>query len=385
MKKNILLISLLFLLGACSQNAHLTKPDEGAANTNNGANGKLGSPENPDNSGGNGSKPTPPTTGNENPGTTPNPPGGSQPGNNPGQNPALEIPTAGKVNIEITITSPDLNTIYFSGRFTGKPSETLESLTPFSTDSRSLISWEKTKKYIHFKLGSNLQSAQFNKVSWAQANNITYHLFDSSRTHVLEEGQRGEAKEVRLGLNRINASGKIDIFAQIYPVEYLYAIDDEALSQAQPGSKGDAFYVQGLAKDRWVRGLEYISNTRLLYRNVNCSAGFDFVDTMIAPRRHNFQAEVIAKRNLSNEWIPFKQQGSGSLTLLEAIGKAFTSKAAFFSEVEDFGGNCTFKVQGLIILPELSTEKVTGLQVKLKDQDNETGSASFGMTILEAY
>lgn len=381
MKKNILLISLLFLLGACSQNAHLTKPDESATNTNNGANGKLGSPENPDN--GSGSKPTLPGTGNE----TPNNPGGTNPGGGttPVQNPPLDIPAAGKVNIEITITSPELNTIYFSGRFNGKPSESLESLNPISTDSRSKLSWEKTKKYIHLKLSSNLKNAQFNKVAWAKANNMTYNLFDSTRSHVLEEGQRGEAKDIRLGLSRINAAGKTDIFAQIYPVEYLYAIDDEALSQAQAGSKGDAFYIQGLAKDRWVRGLEYISNTRLLYRNINCSSGYDFVDTMIAPRRHNFQAEVIAKRNLANEWIAFKQQGSGSLTLLEAIGKAFTNKAASFSEVEDFGGNCTFKVQGLIILPELSREKVNGLQVKLKNQDNETGSAAFGMTILEAY
>lgn len=385
MKKNILLISLLFLLGACSQNAHLTKPDEGAANTNNGANGKLGSPENPDNGGSSGSKPTPPSAGNENP-STPNTPGTPNiPGVPGGENPPLEIPSAGKVNMELTITSPAMDFIYFSGRFTGKPSERLEALTPTSTDARSKISWDKVKNHIHFKLGSNLKNIQFDKVAWAQANNISYHLFDSSHTHVLEEHKRGEAKDIRLGLNRISADGKKDIFAQIYPVQFLYAIDDEAVSQAQAGPQGDAFYTIGLAKDRWVRGLEYVSNTRLLYRNVNCSSGYDFVDTMIAPQRHNFQAQVKAKRNLSGEWISYKQQNLKSLTLLEAIGNAFSDKSASFSAVEDFGGNCSFKVQGLIILPELSLEKVDGIQVLLKDQFGETGNASFGMTVMEAY
>lgn len=385
MKKNILLITLLFLLGACSQNAHLTKPDEGTTNANNGTNGKLGSPETPDNGGGNGSKPTSPNTGNQNPGTPHTPGTPNLPGSPGVEKPPLEIPTAGKVNVEITITSPSIDFIYFSARFTGKPNDRLEALTPTSTDSRSKISWDKVKKYIHLKLSSQLKNIQFDKAAWAQANNISYHLFDSTRTHILEENKRGEAKDIRLGLNRISSDGKKDLFAKIYPVEYLYAIDDEAVSQAQYGPKGDAFYTKGLAKDRWVRGLEYVSNTRLLYRNVNCSPGYDFVDTMIAPQRHNFQAQVVAKRNLAGEWIPYNQQNSESLTLLEAIGNAFSDKSASFSAVEDFGGNCSLKVQGLIILPKLSLEKVDGIQVLLKDQFNEAGSAAFGMTIMEAY
>ena len=326
----VILSTLVIFMFACSQNAHLTRPDQGGDN------------------------------------------------NGVSQKPSDSVPPA---KLKVTIEDNDHGTKLFSGLFLVEGS--LNEINPAEVDADSSYAWNQFSKYFQGRSEGDLSGVQFEKVAWAKESGEHYQLFDSTESYVLTDGQRGAARSVKLTLTQ-TIPGKSPVSkVVVYPVQYRYTIDDEALNQGRAGKKNDAYYAQGLVPGRYIRGLEYVSNRNLLYRNINCHNGYDFIDTYVLNGRNNFKARVTARRNQAGVWVPFQQTYS---TLLGAVGFALTNKrAAYFSDILDYGGNCTYKVQGLMSVKALNSEVIDGVRVELIAQNGEKGFAQFGVTVIEAY
>tara|TARA_B110001454_G_C12723278_1_gene436204 strand:- start:2005 stop:2994 length:990 start_codon:yes stop_codon:yes gene_type:complete len=328
--KKIILSTLAIFMFACSQNAHLTRPDTSG-----------------DNSG-------------------------------LSQKPGDTVPPA---KMKVTLEDVQQGTKLFSGLFLAEGN--LNELSPAEVESDSVYRWDQFSKYFQGRAEGDIAGVEFEKVNWAKESNEHYQLFDATESYVLAEGQRGVARSIKMTVTQ-TIPGKSPVTkVVVYPVQYRYSIDDEALNQGRLGRKNDVYYVQGLVPGRYVRGLEYVSNRNLLYRNINCHNGYDFIDTYVLNGRNNFKARVTARRNQAGTWIPFQQTYS---TLLGAVGFGLTNKrTAYFSDVLDYGGNCTFKVQGLMSVKALNSEIIDGIRVELIAQNGEKGYAEFGVTVLEAY
>lgn len=323
-------ISLVLFMLACSQNAHLTQPD--------------------------------PADGN----------GGLS------QKPIDKIAPA---QMKITLEDVGQNVILFSGLFVadGRLSESV----PVDVAPESIFQWDQLAKYFHGHTAGDISQVTFEKLAWAKESAEHYSLFEPTESFVLLEDQRGRARSIKLTVSQTLPNQTAKSYIQNYPIQYRYVIDDEALNQGRPGRKNDVYYAQGLVPGRYIRGLEYVSNRNLLYRNINCGGGYDFIDTYVFNGRNNFKARVTARRSTGGVWKPFQQTYS---TLLGAVGFALTNKrAAYFSDILDYGGNCSFKVQGLMSVSVLNSEVIDGLRVELTAQNGEKGFAEFGVTVLEAY
>ncbi|GEM_PF-2845606 len=328
--KKILLGSLAILIISCSENAHLTRPD----------------------------------LGNENSGLA------QKPSDPPDQ-----------IQMKVTLEEIDSGAKVFSGLFATEGS--LGSLQPFEVDADSEVGWDRLAGFFDGRTDEDITKIQFDKVGWATAFGYNYRLFDNSESRVIPVSERNQAKAVRLTLIQSFPGQGPRTLVKEFPIQYRYTIDDEALNQGRVGKKNDVYYAQGLVSGRHVRGLEYVSNRNLLYRNINCHNGYDFIDTYVLNGRNNFKARVVARRDQAGVWRPFQQTYS---TLLGAVGFALTGKrGAYFSDVLAYGGNCTYKVQGLISVAALSSDVIDGIRVELIAQTGERGFAEFGVTVLEAY
>lgn len=328
--KKVILSTLVIFMFACSQNAHLTRPDQGSDS------------------------------------------------NGLSRKPSDIVPPA---KLKVTIEDNDRGTKLFAGLFLVEGN--LSEINPTEVDADSVYAWDQFSKHFQGRAEGDLAGVQFEKIAWAKESNEHYRLFDSTESHVLADGQRGAARSVKLTLTQ-TIPGKSPVSkVVVYPVQYRYTIDDEALNQGRSGKKNDVYYAQGLVPGRYIRGLEYVSNRNLLYRNINCHNGYDFIDTYVLNGRNNFKARVIGRRNQSGVWVPLQQTYS---TLLGAVGFGLTNKrAAYFSDILAYGGNCTFKVQGLMSVTALNPEIIDGVRVELIAQNGEKGFADFGVTVLEAY
>lgn len=328
--KKVVVVFLTVFIFACSQNAHLTQPDTIEVN------------------------------------------------NALSQKPTETAPIP---KMKIVLSDHDQNNILFSGTFTGKGLLSEGQLIEFDSDSK--YRWDEISKFFKGFIDGDLTVLNFEKVLWAKELGQSYRLFDISENFILPENSRGKAHTIILSIAQSLPNQPTQTRVVIYPIQYRYAIDDEALSQGKFGIKNDVFYTQGLVTGRYVRGLEYVSNRNLLYRNINCSKGYDFIDTYVYSGRNNFKARVIARRDTNGIWKPLIQPYS---TLLGAVGFGLTQqRSAYFSDVLSYGGNCTFKVQGLMSVNALTLEAIDGLRVELIAQNGEMGFADFGVTILEAY
>lgn len=328
--KKIVISCLAMWILACSQNAHLTRPDLAA----------------------------------ENSGLS--------------QKPSDKIAPA---KTKIVLEDNDQKTILFSGSFVAEGK--LSEVEPAEVDGSSIYRWSQLAKYFKGRIEGDLTQIEFEKIVWAKESGERYRLFDVAENLVLPENQRGKARAVKLTVTQTLPNQAPQLHTHLYPVQYRYVIDDEALNQGQVGNKNDAYYAKGLMPGRYVRGLEYVSNRKLLYRNINCHGGYDFIDTYVYNGRYNFKARVIARRDGGGTWNSFLQPYS---TLLGAVGFGLTNKrAAYFSDILAYGGNCTFKVQGLMSVDVLNSEVLDGLRVELIAQTGEKGFADFGVTVLEAY
>lgn len=328
--KKIFVGFLVLLTMSCSENAHLTRPDVGSEN------GSLS------------------------------------------QKPAEPI---APVQLRITLEETASGKKIFSGVFVTEGA--LAEMQPLEVDTDSEVGWDRVLSYFAGRAEGDIEKIKFDKISWAVGFGYNYRLFDITETQIVPESQRRQAKAVRMTLVQTLPGQAPKTLVKEFPVQYRYVIDDEALTQGKPGRKNDVFYAQGLIPGRFVRGLEYVSNRNLLYRNINCHNGYDFIDTYVLNGRNNFKARVMARRTPAGEWAAFKQPYS---TLLGSVGFALTGKyAAYFSDVLAYGGNCTFKVQGLMSVAALTPEVIDGVRVELIAQNGEKGFADFGVTVLEAY
>lgn len=328
--KKIFLGSLVVIIMSCSENAHLTRPD----------------------------------LGNENGGLA------QKPSDTPSQ-----------VQMKVTLEYVDSGAKIFSGLFVSEGN--LGGMQPSDVDADSEVGWNRLAGFFDGRTDGDLAQVQFDKLGWAVAFGYNYRLFDIYESRVIPVNERNQAKAVKLTLTQIFPGQDAKTLLKEFPIQYRYTIDDEALNQGRAGKKNDVYYAQGLVPGRYVRGLEYVSNRNLLYRNINCHNGYDFIDTYVLNGRNNFKARVIARRDQAGVWRPFQQTYS---TLLGAVGFGLTGKrGAYFADVLAYGGNCTFKVQGLMSVLALSSEAIDGLRVELIAQNGEKGFAEFGVTVLEAY
>ncbi|MBL7555364.1 MAG: hypothetical protein JNM24_06040 [Bdellovibrionaceae bacterium] len=328
--RKIFLGALAVLAMSCSENAHLTRPDLGNEN-----NGLAQKPSDP-----------------------------------PAQ-----------LRMRVTLEEIASEIKVFSGLFVNEGN--LGGMQPVDVDADSQVGWERLAGFFNGRTDGDIENVRFDKVSWAVAFGYNYRLFDIYETYVIPVYQRNQAKSVKLTLTQTFPGQESKTVVKEFPIQYRYVIDDEALNQGKVGKKNDAYYAQGLVPGRYVRGLEYVSNRNLLYRNINCHNGYDFIDTYVFNGRNNFKARVIARRNQAGVWTPYQQMYS---TLLGAVGFALTGKrSAYFSDVLAYGGNCAFKVQGLMSVAALTSDVIDGVRVELMAQNGEKGFADFGVTVLEAY
>lgn len=321
---------LVLLVMSCSENAHLTRPDIGTEN-----NGVSQKPIDP---------------------------------------PA-------SLQMRVTLEESASGVKVFSGLFVNEGD--LGAMQPLDVDADSQVAWDRLAGYFTGRTDGDISKIRFDKIGWATMYGYNFRLFDKSENYVVPVEQRNQAKALKLTLTQTFPEQDSKVWVSEFPIQYRYVIDDEALSQGKVGKKNDAHYAQGLVPGRHVRGLEYVSNRKLLYRNINCHSGYDFIDTYVLNGRHNFKARVTARRNQAGVWTPYQQVYS---TLLGAVGFGLTGKrSAYFSDVLAYGGNCTFKVQGLMSVTTLTPDVIDGVRVELVAQNGESGFAEFGVTILEAY